>query len=59
AIKSIRVLIRQLVDAAVEAQSGLTREAVEAAVEESREVRPTTYTSEGPDNGSDKTAPPA
>ncbi len=59
AIKSIRVLIRQLVDAAVEAQSGLTQEAVEAAVEETRKGKPTIYTSEERDNGPDKTAPPA
>jgi len=52
AIKSIRVLIRQLVDAAVEAQSGLTREAVEAAFEQDRRTRPTVYTSEEPDGNS-------
>lgn len=48
AIKSIRVLVRQLVDASVEAQSGLTREAVEAAAEETRGKAPTGYTSEEP-----------
>jgi len=53
------VLIRQLVDAAVEAQSGLTQEAVEAAVEETRKGKPIVYTSEEPDSGPGKTAPPA
>lgn len=49
AIKSIRVLVRQLVDASVEAQTGLSRQAVEAAAEEVRGVAPTVYTSEEPD----------
>lgn len=50
AIKSIRVLIRQLVDASVETQTGLTRAAVEEAAEVVREVAPTVYTSEEPDS---------
>jgi small subunit ribosomal protein S2 len=49
AIKSIRVLVRQLVDASVEAQTGLTRASVEAASEQVRGAAPTTYTSEEPD----------
>lgn len=48
AIKSIRVLIRQLVDASVEVRSGLTQQAVEAAAEEVRGAAPTVYTSEEP-----------
>ena len=57
AIKSIRVLVRQLVDASVETQTGLTREAVDAAADQVREVAPTVYTSEEPGSGPDNRRP--
>jgi small subunit ribosomal protein S2 len=50
AIKSIRVLVRQLVDAGVEAQTGLTRASAEAASNEVRKVSHATYTSEEADD---------
>ena len=46
AIKSIRVLLRQMVDAAVEAKTHVTQAEVEAAVEAERTKPLTTYTSE-------------
>ncbi|MFZ5981730.1 MAG: 30S ribosomal protein S2 [Candidatus Zixiibacteriota bacterium] len=46
AIKSIRVLLRQLVDAAVEAKAHVTQVEVEAAIEAERAVSLKTYTSE-------------
>lgn len=48
AIKSIRVLIRQLVDAAVEAGHQLSQDMIEAAVEQERKVQVKTYISEEP-----------
>ncbi len=50
AIKSIRVLLRQLVDAAVEARGEVSQQQIEAAVEEDRKVMTKTYTSEEPVN---------
>ena len=50
AIKSIRVLLRGLVDAAVYAKKGLTQEMIESAVDEDRQVKVSTYTSEGNDS---------
>jgi small subunit ribosomal protein S2 len=47
AIKSIRVLIRHLVEAAVEARSSISQQEVEQAVEQEREFKPTTYVSQG------------
>ncbi len=44
-IKSIRVLLRRLVDSAVEARSSVTQEEIEATVEKEREVPVRTYTS--------------
>ncbi len=44
AIKSIRVLIKHLVDAAVETKLGVSQQTIEAAVEVDRETRLTTYT---------------
>ena len=46
AIKSIRVLVRHLVNAAIETKDGATQEMIEAAVEEDRTSQLTTYTSE-------------
>ncbi len=45
AIKSIRVLVKRLVDAAVETKDGATQEMIEAAVEEDRTSQLSTYTS--------------
>ncbi|HOP08180.1 MAG TPA: 30S ribosomal protein S2 [candidate division Zixibacteria bacterium] len=45
-IKSIRVLIRHLVEAANEAKQSVTQREIEAAVDEDREVKPTVYVSE-------------
>lgn len=50
AIKSIRVLMRGLVDAAVDARKGLTQEMIESAVDEDRQVKVSTYTHEGNDS---------
>lgn len=49
AIKSIRVLIKHLVDAAVEAKGATTQQMIEAAADEERLVQPTTYVSEEPE----------
>ena len=49
AIKSIRVLIKQLVDAAIEAKNSVSQQELEAAIEEDRGVPATTYTSTGDD----------
>ena len=49
AIKSIRVLIKHLVDAAVEAKGITTQQMIEAAADEERLVQPTTYVSEEPE----------
>ena len=46
AIKSIRVLLRELVDAAAETKATVTPQSVEAAIEGDREKAATTYTSE-------------
>jgi small subunit ribosomal protein S2 len=51
AIKSIRVLMRSLVDAAVEAKRGLTQQMIEAAVDEDRQVRTGTYISKADEPG--------
>lgn len=53
AIKSIRVLIRNLVDAAIEAKGVTTQEMIEAAVDQDRKIQPTIYVSEDDTNGSD------
>ena len=45
AIKSIRVLVRQLVDAAIEAKHTVTEEEIEAAADKDRATISTTYTS--------------
>ncbi len=45
AIKSIRILLRELVDAAVEARQHVTQEMMEAAVEAGRTARVSTYVS--------------
>jgi len=47
AIKSIRVLVRALVEAAMEAKTGLTEEMIEASTEEPQRT-PATYTSKEP-----------
>ena len=52
AIKSIRVLLKELVDAGVEAKQNLTQEMIEAKVEEERAGRTTMYISEEPDETS-------
>ncbi len=44
AIKSIRVLIKQLVDVAIETKHGVSQEMIEAAVDENREIQVQTYT---------------
>ncbi|MBD3332672.1 30S ribosomal protein S2 [candidate division GN15 bacterium] len=44
-IKSIRVLLRRLVDAAVEARTSVTQEEIEATVDKEREVPVQTYSS--------------
>lgn len=49
AIKSIRIIIRQLVDVAYEAKHSISQEMIEAAVEEDRTVQVQTYVSEGDD----------
>lgn len=46
AIKSIRVLLKSLLDAAVDAKHGLTQETIEEAIEEDREADSTTYSSQ-------------
>ena len=46
AIKSIRILMKQLVDAAVEAKRGVTQGMIEAAVDQDRQVKTTTYTAD-------------
>ena len=48
AIKSIRILVRALVEAAMEAKTGLTEEMIEASTEEPQRT-PVTYTSKEPD----------
>ena len=53
AIKSIRALLRQLVDAAVEAKTHVSQAEMEAAVEAERSTPLSTYTS---DDKSDKNA---
>ncbi|MBN1211402.1 MAG: 30S ribosomal protein S2 [candidate division Zixibacteria bacterium] len=45
AIKSIRVLMRQLVDAAIESRTRVSQSEIEAAIEAERETPLTTYTS--------------
>jgi small subunit ribosomal protein S2 len=52
AIKSIRVLLRQLVDAAVEVQGSVSQESIEAAVESERGRPLTTYTTKEPESKS-------
>ena len=47
AIKSIRILVRALVEAAMEAKTGLTEEMIEASTEEPQRT-PATYTSKEP-----------
>jgi len=47
AIKSIRVLLRALVESAVEAKHGLTQQMIESTIEDEREVAVSTYVSEG------------
>ncbi len=47
AIKSIRILVRALVEAATEAKTGLTEEMIEASTEEPQKI-PATYTSKEP-----------
>ena len=49
AIKSIRVLLRQLVDAAVEVQGSVSQASIEAAVESERRRPLTTYTTKEPE----------
>jgi len=49
-IKSIRVLVRKLADAIVEARSSVSREMIEAATEEERETPAQTYTSGEPES---------
>jgi small subunit ribosomal protein S2 len=51
AIKSIRVLLRQIVDAAVEAQSTVSQESIEATVEAERGAPLATYTSKETEPG--------
>jgi len=46
AIKSIRVLVRHLIDSAVDARNSVTQAEIEAKAEKEREVAPTTYVSE-------------
>jgi small subunit ribosomal protein S2 len=43
AIKSIKILLRELVDAAVESRSGLTQQMIETAVDEERSVPQSVY----------------
>ncbi len=50
AIKSIRVIIRQLTDAAIEARDRVTSEEIEAAAEEERKDQMRTYTSAADDS---------
>jgi len=52
AIKSIRVLIKNLVDAAVEAKGATTQKMIESAVDEDRKTQPTIYVSEDETNES-------
>lgn len=54
AIKSIRVLVKHLVDAAVEAKHGVSPEMIEAAVEGDRETQLTTYTTSTEDDTKEK-----
>jgi small subunit ribosomal protein S2 len=54
AIKSIRILLRELVDAAVEAAGSASQAAMEAQVEASRVKPLTTYTSGEPGEGSNR-----
>ena len=53
AIKSIRVLLRQLVDAAVEVQGSVSQASIEAAVESERARPLTTYTTKEPEGGNE------
>ncbi|UCE25551.1 MAG: 30S ribosomal protein S2, partial [Candidatus Zixiibacteriota bacterium] len=54
AIKSIRVLVKQLVDSAVAAKDSVSQEMIEAAVEQDRHTKLTTFTSgEDTTGGSD------
>jgi len=50
AIKSIRVLIRQLVDVAIEAKNSVSQEMIEAATEKDRETPLRTYTAKEDNN---------
>jgi len=49
AIRSIKIIVGELVEAMYEAKSGLTQRMIEAAVDEERKVQPTVYTSEDPE----------
>jgi small subunit ribosomal protein S2 len=53
AIKSIRVLIRHLVNAALEAKGTVSQEKIETAVDEDRKIKPTTYVSEDKNENTD------
>jgi small subunit ribosomal protein S2 len=53
-IKSIRVLLRRLVDAAVEARHSITQEEIEATLEKEREVPVKTYSSAADEPDQDK-----
>ena len=53
-IRSIKVLIRHLVDAAVEARSSVTQEMIEANIEEERKIQVETYTSEDENENKDE-----
>lgn len=53
AIKSIKVIVKKLVDEAIETRQGISQEMIEAAVEEDRKVRVQTYTSDD-DNTADE-----
>jgi small subunit ribosomal protein S2 len=54
AIKSIRVLVKQMVDVAVETKHGVSQQMIEAAVEKDRVVPVSTYTTAS-DDDKDKT----